>query len=136
MAQSELQAVLWDYFIEAVRRKVDAKEMSRRKISQLLGVHHSAVARWYSGERGESHTVGIGTILERLALIGHDTETVMMHLEPEHAAYLVGFLHEHSHLMPKLTRVLLKGGRYLDHLVSTIEMLDSQIEKDDEGGDT
>lgn len=121
---------LWDYFLRVVRGRIDAKLESRSSLAEQLGVHHSAVARWYNGERGTKSPISISTTLHRLAALGVTMEQILEGISPENAAYLIGFLTRYPEYMPKINKIFTRGGKYVEHLLTTIDLIVDQIDRE------
>lgn len=128
ISDMDVSQELWDYFLQVLREKVDAKQESRSSIAEQLGVHHSAVARWYNGERGSKSQISISVTLSRLAALGVTMEQILENISAENASYLIGFITRYPQYMPKINKIFIHGGKYVEHLLTTIDLIVDQID--------
>lgn len=127
----ETSKALWEYFVLKIKELVDQKKETRTSISTKLAVHHGTVSRWYRGERGEGLQVPWHTTIDRLELLGVHVDEVLSDLEPEHAGMLIVFAMEYRDHMVKMAKIIKKKDGKLNHLLTTIDLLDEQGGGDD-----
>lgn len=119
MDNQELFNRVWGHLLRVLRAEVEKSNESR--VAKRLGVSHSTVNRWLSGERGER--VELSHCLRIIANLGGDLVALAKELGYEDVAKILEFDHSSRTVLLDVIAILEQGGPAADKLLQEVQFL-------------